>query len=440
MKRSPLVVLALLLAAPALAQKTYPPSSQGGGGAPGGGGVADPGGDGIMARTAVDTSAARTFTSPAGTLTLTNADGVAGNPGLDVDTSIFPQYSTGAADPPAACTLGDIYIETDTAEAYLCVDEDPDTWTLAGGTSFAATDDTTLVGNGAVLQNKAIPDCDDAGGAHLNYDTTANAWSCGTSGDGTGGSLDPSTTLDIYDDFLGGLPTSAGNMGETGFTSFAYGTGTTNVAAGTAAANPGVMELNSHATNDNSGAGVTWGANSLLQSSVWTTKNWTLDSVVYLGAAMTITDIGTWFGLSSGASSLLTATNCIWIRRDTDLTDTAFVFQVGNATGAAGCQAAGDGANSKTVLSTITPADNTAYRFRIRHTMTGGPGGVEMIGMRVNNETEKTFCSSGCDDTLGTVPAVPLVPVVGAVTRNTNGIHTSEVDYMHLHIDGLTRY
>jgi hypothetical protein len=64
------------------------------------------------------------------------------------------------------------------------------TGTLAianGGTNnTAATDDSVLVGNGTTLQLKAIADCDDSSGNHLNYDTTANAFSCGTSSSASG--------------------------------------------------------------------------------------------------------------------------------------------------------------------------------------------------------------------------------------------------------------
>lgn len=50
-----------------------------------------------------------------------------------------------------------------------------------GGTNLtAATDDDTMVGNGTTWQSKAIPDCDDTSGNHLNYDTTTNTFSCGT--------------------------------------------------------------------------------------------------------------------------------------------------------------------------------------------------------------------------------------------------------------------
>jgi hypothetical protein len=51
-----------------------------------------------------------------------------------------------------------------------------------GGTGVtSAPDDNILIGNGTIFQNKPIPDCDDTGGNHLNYDTATNTPTCGTS-------------------------------------------------------------------------------------------------------------------------------------------------------------------------------------------------------------------------------------------------------------------
>lgn len=86
----------------------------------GGSGVADPGSDGFMVRTALNVSAARTLTSPLGTLAIGNATGVAGNPTLDVDSSIYGQFATGAGTAPATCVQGDFYYETDTFFVTAC--------------------------------------------------------------------------------------------------------------------------------------------------------------------------------------------------------------------------------------------------------------------------------------------------------------------------------
>lgn len=65
---------------------------------------------------------------------------------------------------------------------------------LPVGGLAAPADDNIYVSNGSVFQAKAIADCDDSGGNHLNYDTATNAFSCGTSG-GAGGGLS-STDID----------------------------------------------------------------------------------------------------------------------------------------------------------------------------------------------------------------------------------------------------
>lgn len=54
-----------------------------------------------------------------------------------------------------------------------------------GGTNLsAAADDNIMVGNATTWQSKAVPNCTDTGGNHLNYDTSTNSVSCGTSSPG----------------------------------------------------------------------------------------------------------------------------------------------------------------------------------------------------------------------------------------------------------------
>jgi hypothetical protein len=50
---------------------------------------------------------------------------------------------------------------------------------------FTPTDDTIIIGNGSDYESKALPNCPDSGGNHLNYTAASNAFSCGTSGGGT---------------------------------------------------------------------------------------------------------------------------------------------------------------------------------------------------------------------------------------------------------------
>jgi hypothetical protein len=78
------------------------------------------------------------------------------------------------------------------------------TGTLAvarGGTNLtAAADDNVLVGNATTWETKALPDCDTAATSKLLYDTTTNAFSCGTDQAAGGG---PTTLIST------GAPTDA---------------------------------------------------------------------------------------------------------------------------------------------------------------------------------------------------------------------------------------
>ena len=63
----------------------------------GSGGLADPGSNGILARTALNTTSARTLTGTANQITVTNGDGVSGNPTLslpqDIHTGASPTFA-----------------------------------------------------------------------------------------------------------------------------------------------------------------------------------------------------------------------------------------------------------------------------------------------------------------------------------------------------------
>ncbi len=62
------------------------------------------------------------------------------------------------------------------------------------------SDDGIPVSSGSAYVQKILPDCDDTAGNHLNYDTTTNAFSCGTSG-GSGGGLS-STDIDTLSELF----------------------------------------------------------------------------------------------------------------------------------------------------------------------------------------------------------------------------------------------
>lgn len=59
-----------------------------------GGGLGDPGSNGIVARTALNTTTARTITGTASRVTVTNGDGISGNPTLDIGTDVVTLTGT----------------------------------------------------------------------------------------------------------------------------------------------------------------------------------------------------------------------------------------------------------------------------------------------------------------------------------------------------------
>lgn len=347
---------------------------------------------------------------------------------------IFTQFVTGTSN-PATCTEGSIFnLRTDTDLLYACPSND--LWLQL----YTITDDSVLVGTGTTTASKAIPDCDDSAGQHLNYDTATNAFSCGTSG---GSSFDPSTTLDIYDDFMGGLVT-AGNVGGTGMYFLAISSGTMSAGA-SSAANPGTLRLNSHATNDNSGAYIGYlgpnGSTTATGLGPWDAGVWSIDAIVILGSNSTaITATSFSIGLNQSNNNWHDAGSAgIFIRRDTDLSDTAFIGAVCDSA-SSGCGSAGAATNQEIVTSTITPSAGNAYRFRISQDFTG-PGSSRKITMRVNNETALTFCSSGCTTTISQAPTganMAFSIVYG--TRTTTGVMSADVDYVQVHATGLARY
>lgn len=383
---------------------------------------------GFVVSTTNNDSIARTVTSPNGSLVITNADGVAGNVGIDVDNTQYVQFGAGVADPPGTCTEGQqIYLETDTNELYGCVETN--TWGLLGSTGGGYAE---VQEEGAGLATRTVLNF--AGdGVTCADDTTKTTCTI----PGGGSTFDPSTTLFIYDDFCSGNFGTSGNGGAAGMLTTLLNTGviTNNATTNSNLNNPCLVRVDPSAS-DNSG-GVIRFENLPTLNATYAGTDWSLDGLLIYDT--TITNTSVWFGLANSAANLLTASSGIWIIRDTDAAHTAFVFQICDANSAAGCQAAGDDTDSTTAASTITPAGDGRYRLRIRRDGTG-VGGNPTISMRVNDEAEVTFCSSGCTETLANMPTGDLVFVMAFVTRAASQTMYGFFDYMAITIPGLARY
>lgn len=119
----------------------------------GGSGLADPGGNGIVARTAAGITAPRTLTGTANEITITNGNGLLGNPvfGLASTFDISGKTSTkpmkSGTVPPGTCAVGEYFFDNNAPagqNTYACTAIN--TWTLQGGTAVINAGTTNQLG------------------------------------------------------------------------------------------------------------------------------------------------------------------------------------------------------------------------------------------------------------------------------------------------------
>lgn len=138
-----------------------------------GAGFADPGSNGVVVRTALNTSSARTITGTSNRVTVTNGDGVSGNPTLDVGTNVMTTTttSTGSVEPTVSgvygsCTIAEGQLSGSKGKKQLltCTDADADGWdwyftapdTYSGGTM---TVEITLASVNATPSGNVVIHC-----------------------------------------------------------------------------------------------------------------------------------------------------------------------------------------------------------------------------------------------------------------------------------------
>jgi hypothetical protein len=92
------------------------------------------------------------------------------------------------------------------------------------------------------------------------------------------------------------------------------------------------------------------------------------------------------------------------------------------------------------VASTLGPTGDVFQWLHI-YRRTAGEGGVPTIYAQVAAETPLTFCSSGCDDDLATVPAdgVAMYFSLTELARAASNARTMQVDRVYFTIAGLAR-
>jgi hypothetical protein len=251
----------------------------------------------------------------------------------------------------------------------------------------------------------------DANGNHI-----ANGSACGGSS-----TFDPSTTYTLYEEFDGGFGTSSlTHIGRNAF----LGTGTVDYFGDSSRGD--VVRLTTTAGDNNASTvraqvmrGLSW------------TKDWDIDFEILPGSnSTTIADDAIYVGFIYYDEST-TANAAAWVRYDTDLSDSTWVFQICVASGSTGCGSAGDNTWTNVVVSTITPVAGTWNRGRMRHRMSG-VGGNETYYFRMGAETEITFCSSGCTDTAGGKPTGSVGPFVFEARTRTTTAKSIDVAYLYV--------
>ena len=357
----------------------------------GGSGFATPG-----AGIPVDTDGAgawvaRCLAAGAG-ISVANACGAAGNFTLSIDTAVGFLRSEGTADPPATCTARvDWYDETDTNERYYCYATN--TWTLV----------TTALTGGA-----------------------------------GGGSNSTLTTVRLVDEWTRGASAAAtvasGGHGEL---NWRFSAGAGSAGPGTATTDhPGVFRLTT-STADDSASG--FSLIGVAAGNYGTSgDDWEMSMILNPEDAVTSTAIH--FGLADAFTSV---TQGIRIIYDTDLSHATWIFQVCDSS-TSGCQSAGDDTNADTVASTKAPVAGTWQRLRIRFDPTGlggNPTYYFSVGDGGAMETEKTFCSSGCDEDLGNLPTGQMFIIINVFARAASTVKDLDLDYFEFAItQAFARY
>ena len=396
-------------------------------------------GTGFLVAQGSTAAVAREFTS-GGSIVWVNGTGSGGDPTADVDEAQYHRYGSGTADHPAACgdtgdpyQIADVYIETDEGRVDRCVAID--TWVSLYGIGVSRSD-TSTSGFGFVIDEDSFS---------TNSDTKVpTQQSVKAYVDASASSaFDPSTSWEFYEEFNSGTGT-AGQLGANGLSFTAVSTGTINQNITGDANHPGLMRLQSHATNDNSGAAVWIGnsAGATNTGNVWHNE-WDIDAVIIPGSNSTSIAAAGWaLGLTDGGRHLDNANFGIWVRYDTDRSDSTYVCQICDASGANGCGSAADAADTQVAASTQTPVGGTPNRIRLRY-RAAGEGGNPTIYCAVNDETWRTFCASGCTDTVDDLPTLAtqqLTPTFSYLTRTTTGVITGDIDYLYVMVTGLARY
>ncbi|MEN6533615.1 MAG: hypothetical protein ABFD60_12210 [Bryobacteraceae bacterium] len=383
-------------------------------------GLADPGSNGIVARTASNTTTARTITGTTNEVAITNGDGVSGNPTValasDVDLSgktTTKPVKTGTS-LPSTCAVGELFYDTDaTAGQNLYGCTATDTWTLqgdGGGGSGAPTDAQyiALATNSTLTAERVLTPRDNLtatdGGAGSTYTVDFNP-------------LDRSVFW-LVDDFFGGTTTS-GNVGDLGWNPVYGGSPTINSPGAAGDANhPSVLELTSGTTSGN-GVEIYWGGAATAKNWVaWNTHPWELQWIFKTGSSITSAFYSVGLGVypSDGFSS----SEGVRLRYSTVASDPAWVF----------AQAQGTTNWTTACTASEAPIADTWYR-----TQWVSDGSTIYVHLYKDGGTADLFtsCSTSTYST-----SIGVAPYIGVATAEA-AAKSIYVDWFAFKMRGLSR-
>jgi len=184
--------------------------------------------------------------------------------------------------------------------------------------------------NVAAFNFKAIPDCQDSGGNHINFTQSTDAFSCGTSS--SGGGFDPLdvTTIYLRDDFLGSSTNlSFSTSSDFGWSSYAItGSFTESKVAG-AYPHIGIAALGGQSTSTGNGSGIAWGDGTNGHNLFNNISTHTFDSLFIVKGDTQVANEQISFGWKTVGNSF--AVDGCYIKYDTTNSDTNWIARCRNS-------------------------------------------------------------------------------------------------------------
>jgi hypothetical protein len=392
--------------------------------------ITTPGGNGLIAHTGSDASSARSITGTANEITVTNGDGVSGNPTLSLSptfdvsgkTSTKPAKTGTVA--PGTCNVGELFYNTDaTAGQNLYGCTAPNTWTLqgdGGGGGGGGGDNASVNGTAATDADfdnatPAAPVLPTSGEPGINV-----RWQKDSSSPNNISAYLPFRQMDpagniavayLREEFMSGATGGAGSIGGIGFYQFLSGTGSSGSQA-SEAGRPGLWRLATGASSGTANIMLYPGGNNL--SLVIPADNW--DMLTMVRPVTCDADFAIRIGLANHAT-LDQPNDGIYIEKAHS--DNSFYLVTRSA-----------GAQSKTSTAVGTCSANAWHKLRLRRKDSTS------IAASLNGGAEVCITSSayGCDvNSSSSITSTMMTPRI-SISNNAANNRVLDIDYFDIAI------